>query len=315
MEYNLAISDMRVGDEAEGFYVLTRAEIKRSKDGKPFLNATLSDCTGSIPAKMWDCAAELGAGDTGKVVKVRGAVTEYNGALQFTIRLFRPANERDSYDLKDLVPSAPIDTNEALDEVRGIVASITDGDYRAVCERMLGAHMESFSVIPAAKSVHHAFRSGLLMHTVNMLRIADFLADEYADILDRSLLLAGTLLHDLAKEKEFVFSELGIVTDYSVKGDLLGHLVMGAQEAAKAAEELGVPEEKSVLLQHMLLSHHGTPELGAAVLPRIAESELLSMIDRIDAHMQVYRETMETTPKGQFSGKIYALEKRIYHHE
>jgi len=248
------------------------------------------------------------------VVKVRGSVTEYNGALQFTIRLFRPANEQDQYDLADLVESAPIDRDETVAEVRNLVASIEDGDYRAICDTMLNRHLETFSSIPAAKSVHHAFRSGLLMHTANMLRMADFLAGEYADFVDRSLLLAGTLLHDMAKEKEFLFSELGLVTDYSVKGDLIGHLVMGAQEIYVTAKELNIPEDKSVLLQHMILSHHGTPELGAAVLPRCAESELLSMIDRMDAHMQVYRETLQKLPVGSFSDRIFALEKRIYNH-
>lgn len=132
---------------------------------------------------------------------------------------------------------------------------------------MLERHLETFRSIPAAKSVHHSFLSGLLMHTANMLCLADFLAGQYSQIIDRSLLLTGTLLHDFAKEKEFTFSQLGVVTDYSRKGQLLGHLVMGAQEIAQVAAELGTPEEKSLLLQHMILSHHGEPEFGAAVKP------------------------------------------------
>ena len=314
MEYNLAIGNMRSGDEAEGFYVLSRAEVKKASSGRPYLNAVLSDCTGSIPAKMWDFNRSLDSSDVGSVVKVRGSVTEYNGAPQFTIRQYRPADERDEYDLSELVPAAPIDPGETMAWILDEVRSIPDADYRAVCEKMLLRHAEAFASIPAAKSIHHAFRSGLLMHTASMLRIAEFLAGEYGDFIDRSLLLAGTVLHDIAKEKEFVLSGLGLVTDYSAMGDLLGHLVMGAQEAAKTAEELGIPEEKSMLLQHMILSHHGTPELGAAVTPRCAESELLSMIDRMDAHMQVYRETLRDMEPGTFSDRIFALEKRIYNH-
>lgn len=314
MEYNLAISDMRSGDEAEGYYILSRAEVKKSSGGRPYLNAVLSDCTGSIPAKMWDFSMALDSGDVGSVVKVRGSVTEYNGALQFTIRQYRPANERDEYDLAELVPTAPIDPAETMEWIRDMVRSIADPDYRAVCEKMLDLHADSFVSIPAAKSIHHACRSGLLMHTAAMLRVAEFLAGEYGDFIDRSLLLAGTVLHDIAKEKEFRLSGLGLVTDYSPMGDLLGHLVIGAQEVAKTAEELGVPAEKSMLLQHMILSHHGSPELGAAVTPRCAESELLSMIDRMDAHMQVYRETLRGMAPGTFSDRIFALDKRIYHH-
>ena len=151
------------------------------------------------------------------------------------------------------------------------------------------------------------------MHTWTMLRTADFLAGLYPETVDRSLLLAGTLLHDLSKAEEFSFSPLGLVTEYSLKGQLLGHLVMGAQEAARAAEELGIPEEKSVLLQHMILSHPGQPECGAAVVPMCAESELLSLIDTMDSRMEIYRETLEETPEGTFSKRIFALEKRIYH--
>ena len=170
-------------------------------------------------------------------------------------------------------------------------------------------------MLPAAKSVHHGFLGGLLMHTHNMLRIADHLASIYPSTLDRSLLMAGTLLHDFAKAEEFSCSALGLVTDYSVKGQLLGHLVMGAREVADIADALGVAEEKSVLLQHMLLSHHGQPEFGAAVLPQCAESELLSLIDMIDSRMEIYQEAMDETPVGTFSKRIFALEKRIYNHD
>ena len=162
--------------------------------------------------------------------------------------------------------------------------------------------------------MHHSFLSGLLMHTYNMLRAADFLAGLYPEVIDRNLLLTGTLLHDFAKEREFVFSDLGIVTEYSTAGQLLGHLVMGAQEVADVARELAIAEEKSLLLQHLLLSHHGEPDFGAAVRPMCAEAELLSYIDLIDSRMEIYAETLPGVPAGGFSQRIFALEKKIYHH-
>ena len=194
-------------------------------------------------------------------------------------------------------------------------ASIEDEDYRAVAEAMLERHGQALERIPAAKSVHHAFLGGLLMHTANMMKLADFLAELYRDTIDRSLLLAGTLLHDMAKEQEFVFAELGRATGYWVKGQLLGHLVMGAQEAARVAETLHVPEEKSVLLQHLILSHHGEPEFGAAVRPLCAEAELLSLIDAVDSRMEIYRETYDTMDAGTFSPRIFALEKKVFKHD
>ena len=152
------------------------------------------------------------------------------------------------------------------------------------------------------------------MSTMMLLRAADFLAGLYPEVIDRSLLLTGTLLHDFAKEREFVFSDLGIVTEYSTAGQLLGHLVMGAQEVADVARELAIAEEKSLLLQHLLLSHHGEPDFGAAVRPMCAEAELLSYIDLIDSRMEIYAETLPSVPAGGFSQRIFALEKKIYHH-
>ncbi|MBP5165828.1 MAG: HD domain-containing protein, partial [Oscillospiraceae bacterium] len=158
------------------------------------------------------------------------------------------------------------------------------------------------------------FLSGLLMHTLNMMRTADFLAGLYGDIIDRDLLLAGTMLHDMGKREEFSLSQLGLVSDYTPRGKLLGHLYICAEQVAALARELGTDGEKAMLLQHMILSHHGTPEFGAAVVPQCAESELLSYIDLIDSRMEIYAETLGDTPQGQFSARVYALDKAIYNH-
>lgn len=314
MEYNKRIVDMTPGDAVEGFYLLKTAASKTSTSGSQYLNAVLSDVTGSIETKVWNYNGPVGAADEGKVVKIRGTVTSFRGAAQLSVERIRLAQELDPYELSDLLPAAPMDAEEMLASVEATVASLQDDDYRAICAEMLARHLNSFRSIPAAKSVHHSFLNGLLMHTGNMLKIANQLAELYADTVDRDLLLAGTLLHDFAKEEEFAFSELGLVTEYSTKGRLLGHLAMGAQEIAELAKELRVPEEKSVLLQHMILSHHGEPEFGAAVRPQCAESELLSLIDLIDSRMEIYRETFASVPEGKFSQRIFALDKQIYHH-
>lgn len=316
MEYDLPIARMARGIDIGGFYLLKSAFPKVTVSGKPFLTAVLADESGTIEAKVWDYSGPIGERDAGKVIKVRGSVSDYRGALQVTVDKLRLAAEDDHVDVSRLVRVAPIDRAGAYADITRLVSTLEDADYRAVCEEMLHRHEDAFRTIPAAKSVHHSFLSGLLMHTYNMLRLADFLAAQYADSVDRSLLLAGTLLHDFGKEREFTFSELGLVTDYSTKGQLLGHLVMGAQETAEVAEMLGIPEEKSVLLQHLLLSHHGEPEFGAAVLPQCAEAELLSLIDQIDSRMEIYREALAPLKSGEFSQRIFALDnRRIYKHE
>ena len=293
MEYNKQISSMVPGDRVEGFYILKDAQIKTSNSGKPFLAATVSDRTGTLDVKAWDYSGPVGMPeDAGKVVKIRGDITEYRGTTQLTVSNIRMALPEDSYDPSLLVPVAPIDQEQTLHQVQQLVDSLEDRDYRQVAQTMLTRHLDAFKRIPAAKSVHHSFLSGLMMHTANMLRLADFISGLYPQIVDRSLLLTGTLLHDFAKEREFTFSQLGIVTDYSV------------------------PEEKSVLLQHMILSHHGEPDFGAAVRPMFAEAELLSQIDMLDSRMEIYREVLGATPLGGFSDRVFALDgKKLYHHE
>lgn len=308
------ISDLQIGDQVEGFYILQNATAKTTMSGKPFLSMVLGDASGSIDAQIWDYPGPVTPKDTGSVIKVRGVVSDYKGAQQITVDRLRLASADDQYSVADLVVTAPIDVDDTWQEILDIVASIEDADYAAVCNAMLDKYSEQFRTIPAAKSVHHSFLHGLLMHTANMLRAAEIMASIYPEVIDRSLLLAGTLLHDFAKSEEFTFSPLGLVTDYSVKGQLIGHLVLGAQEIASISSELGIPAEKSVLLQHMILSHHGEPEYGAAVKPLCAESELLSYIDMMDSRMEIYREAMAEVPVGEFSKRLFALDKRIFHH-
>ena len=315
MELNLPISEMEQGMRIEGFYLLKDASVKKTAAGKPYLSASIMDATGSIIAMMWDYSGSIDERDAGQVVKVRGDVSVYKNANQITISRLRLANDQDEIDLERLVPVAPIDADVRYQEVRSLISTIEDDDYRAVAEEMLRLHGDSFQTIPAAKSVHHGFLNGLLMHTSNMLKTADFFAALYPEVLDRSLLLTGTLLHDLAKEREFAFSNIGMATGYTVEGELVGHIVMGAQEAARVCEELNVPEQKSVLLQHLILSHHGNPEYGAAVIPMCAEAELLSLIDRVDSRMEIYSEILPTLQPNSFSARIFALEKKIFRHD
>lgn len=308
------INEMNIGDQVEGFFILSNAFSKVAVNGKPFLNAVLEDCTGTIEGKVWDYSGSISSADIGEVVKIRGTVSEFRGVQQMNIDRIRMAEGTDSYQIKDLVPTAPIDVEVSYRKITTIVDGIEDPDYAAICREMLRRHGEQFKIIPAAKSVHHGFLNGLLMHTLFMLETADHMAKLYSSVIDRSLLLAGTLLHDFSKIEEFTVSRLGLVTDYSVKGNLLGHLVMGAQEVAKVAETLKTPEEKSVLLQHMILAHHGEPEYGAAVRPQCAESDLLSYIDMIDSRMEIYRETLQEVPEGEFSKRIFTIDHRVYHH-
>lgn len=311
----MRLDELNYNDSFTGFYILKNPMNKVTNSGKPYLAAVLADASLSVESKVWDYPGPLGPADDGKVVKVQGVFQEFKGMPQIKVERIRLATEQDSYDLADLVPVAPLNRHEAYADIETLVESMADEDYKKVCREFLRRHGQRFCDFPAAKSVHHSFVGGLLMHTHDMMVLADFLSAHYGTVIHRDLLLAGTLLHDFSKMEEFITSQLGIVTEYSTKGQLIGHLVMGAQEAAEVCALLGVPEEKSMLLQHMILSHHGQPEFGAAVVPQCAEAELLCYIDNIDAKMEIYRENLEKTPVGGFSQRIFALEKRIYNHE
>ena len=309
------ISDLVTGKACEGFYLLSAMSLKKTTAGKTYLAGEIADATGSIPVVLWDYAGELNAEDVGAVIKVRGDVSEYREKKQVTLHRVRRATDDDPYDLSELVPCAPIDVEREMEYVDNLIDSMKDQDYLRFAKAALKRNEKMFRLLPAAKGVHHAFVSGLLMHTVCMLKQADSLCEIYGTrYINRDLLLAGVLVHDFAKGKEFEVSPIGMVKDYTEEGNLLGHTVMGMMEIERIADLVMLPKEKKLLLQHMIAAHHGKPEFGAAAVPQIVEAEMLHYIDMIDSRFEIYREAMEETPKGEFSDRIFALEHRVYNH-
>lgn len=316
---------VEIGTQFDGYYLLSSANVKNTSTGKTFMALKLTDVTGTIDGKLWDYAPEtfhVTPDDAGKIVKIRGVVGEYNGTPQVTVNKIRLTMENDQYDISDIVPSAPMDANLVYKKITSIIETIQDSDYRFLCEEVLGNYGREIQRIPAGKAAHHAFLHGLLMHTYTMMSIADMIAPLYP-FVNRDLLVAGTFLHDLGKVWEFLISELGLVTEYSTKGRLLGHLVIGAMVISDICQEIEVPEEKTLLIEHMLVSHHGQPEFGAAKEPQTAEAELLSHIDMLDAKMEIYREALDKLKPGEWSEtnrylgghavyKHYAQEGEVY---
>jgi 3'-5' exoribonuclease len=297
------------------FCIIQDVQIKTTTTGKLYMSAKLTDKSGTIDAKYWDYDGDFLPTDSGKIVKVAGAVSDYKGALQFTINKLRLSIDTDNYNKADLVPCAPIDIRETVQALEQTFGCIVDDDYRNVCMKLWETYKESFVDFPAAKGVHHAFIGGLLMHTYNMMKVAGTLAAIYKNEVNHDLLLAGTFLHDIAKIHEYETSELGLATDFTLQGNMLGHLVIGANVVGDMCDCVAMSVDKKLLLQNMLLSHHGKPEFGAAVVPRTLEAELLHMIDLIDSRVEICREAFENTEVGQFTEKIFALDnKQIYRH-
>ena len=307
-----SVRDMAIDDAVEGFYLLKNPAPKTTQNGKDFLSFKLADASGEIEGIFWDYDGNLHNTCAGKPVKVRGTVSDYNGKKQFTVIQIRPATEGDQLDMNALVPTAPIDPKQTYGQLVNLIDTIQDPEYKNLCVEMLARNRELLCCIPAAKSVHHAFRYGLLMHTYFMMRHVDYMSRFYP-FVNRDLLMTGTFCHDLAKAKEYDLSPVGMVTDYSVPGNLLGHLYLGAVEVFRVSQEIGISEEKSMLLQHMLLSHHGKLEYGAAVVPKTAEAMLLSMIDDLDAKMELLREALEGAATGM-TESVWPLGYKLYSH-
>ena len=165
---------------------------------------------------------------------------------------------------------------------------------------------------PAAQRLHHAERSGLLHHTTGMLRTAEHILAAYP-FLNGDLLRAGVILHDLCKIQEMKSDSLGNVSDYTRDGLLIGHLVRGVAQLQLAAQNVGVEGEIVLLLEHMILSHHGEAEYGSPRMPMFPEAEALHWVDLLDARMNEMQAIMQRVPEGAFSEKIWSLERRLYH--
>lgn len=298
-----------------GLYILDELKSRTTSNGKPFVSGKLSDASGSIDFVMWDdCPLTVEA--VGKIVYVDATVSLYKGALQAKVLYMRIAEgtEIPEEHMKDLIPVAPINIGRAYFEIGDTMVGFLPHDYAMIALRLLIDYSDLIKRCPAAKTVHHAFVGGWVMHTHNMLRMAKQICDQYGESyhIDRILLLAGVVLHDIGKLQEFSLNEYGLVKQYSDAGRLLGHSVLGVLMVEEKAKELKIPKERLLPLQHLILSHHGRAEYGAAVEPMCAEAQILTYLDGLDSRMEICRCALDKTEKGQFSDLIRPLNKQIY---
>ena len=300
---------------SEGYCLVKSIEKKVNVKGVPYLDLVLCDKTGEINAKLWDYKEFIhGEYSVGELIKIRGTVTQYNGADQLRIDKIRAVAESDAVDINDFVPSAEYPGRLMLDNIYSYIDSISDIQIKTLTKALIRDCEEKLLFWPAAYKLHHAMRGGLLYHTLSILRLADSVCNIYPSV-DRDLLVAGAVLHDICKIDEFDISPAGIVTNYSVRGELLGHLVMGGMKIQQKAKQLGIEGECVTLLEHMVISHHGTPEFGAAVRPMFLEAEILSQLDTLDATVFEIADALSETEKGGFSPRQWALDNRkLYNH-
>lgn len=303
------IVDFREGSTVNGFYMIKASEIKPSVN-KPYLDVKLVDSTGEINAKIWDASESLlEIFKAGAIVNVVGTVSIWRSSKQLKIQKFRPVNESDNIDISDFIPTAPIPAQEMYDFIIDVINQFKNESLRNLTLAIVTEKKEKLMYYPAAKSNHHAIRSGLLYHLNRMLKVASSLKMVYSNI-NLDLLQAGIILHDICKIDEMMVDEFGLVTQYSVAGNLLGHITMGVNLVAEFSKKLRIDPEITLLIQHMILSHHGIPEYGSPVMPMFLEAQLLHNIDVMDAQIYDFEKIGAQLDAGEFSDPVFTLDKR-----
>ncbi len=299
----------------DNFWLVKTAEKKVNIKGAAYLDMILCDKNGEITGKLWDYS-ELAHGtfQAGDLVKIRGSVTQFNGNDQLRIDKIRLVNEGDGVNVADFVPTAEYSGEMMYGQIMNIIAAVKDADLKQLTYALVKDNEEKLLFWPAAFKLHHAIRGGLLYHTLSIIKLAEGVCSIYPAV-DKDLLMCGIIVHDLCKIDEFDISPAGLAAGYSVKGELIGHLVMGAIKIENKAKELGINPEKAMLLEHMVISHHGEPDFGAAVRPMFLEAEILSQLDKLDATIYEITSAVSEVKTGEFTPRQWALDNRkLYNH-
>ncbi|MCJ8005896.1 3'-5' exoribonuclease YhaM [Lederbergia wuyishanensis] len=299
-----------VGEQVDLFLLIKSVTKGIASNGKPFLTVILQDRSGDIEAKLWDTSDdEVKMYQPETIVRVAGEVHNYRGRLQLKIRQIRPATQHDGVRLSDLLEKAPISKDEISSKVTQYIFEMKNPNIQRITRHLLKKYMDGFLEYPAATKNHHEFVSGLGFHVVSMLDLAKAISELYPS-LDRDLLYSGIILHDLGKVIELSGP---VSASYTVEGNLLGHITIIVNEIGKAAEELGIQGEEVVVLQHVVLSHHGKLEWGSPKQPMIKEAEILHLIDNLDAKMNMLDRALIRVKPGEFSEKIFPLDNRAFY--
>lgn len=306
------ICELVVDEEFKGFVLIKNADARMAKNGKAFIAFTFQDKSGTIDGKFWDASQEeIDRYEPGRVVLLNGKREVYQGNPQLKIYKLRLSKPEEPNDPSLFMEQAPLKTELMEEEINQTMFEITNPHWNRIVRFLLSKYKKEFFTYPAAKKNHHAFSGGLAYHTTTMLHLGKALVKEYAQ-LNASLLYAGIILHDLGKVLELSGE---MATEYTVVGNLVGHLVLVDEEITKAclALKINENEEDVVVLRHMVLAHHGLMEYGSPVRPRIMEAEILHQIDNMDASMQMMTRALDHTEAGEYTERIFGMDNRSFY--
>lgn len=306
--------EYNVDESFEICLLIKAADVRMAKNGNPFIAFTFQDQSGQMDGKYWSATSEdIAKYVPGKVVVVNGKREMYNNSPQVKIVSLRltDASKGEPTSASHFVEHAPMTKEEMEEELKRLFDGITNLALKSIVRHILKQYQSEFFEFPAAKRHHHAFVGGLSFHTISMLRLAEAIATQYTQI-NRSLLYSGVILHDIGKTMELTGA---IGTEYTLKGNLLGHIVIMDEEITKACEALDIDEnqEDVLLLKHLILAHHGKLEYGSPVRPQLLEAEVLHHIDLLDATITMMSNALDKTEPGAFSERVFGLDNRSFY--
>jgi 3'-5' exoribonuclease len=308
------IADLDHNANGWGFFLCARKDLRSGRSGSEYLDLILQDASGEIRGKIFQDVDTLKLEfDAGEFVKAQGRANLYHGHLELIldkIRRVMPERDRlDGFREDDCILSAPRPVDEMWAELTGRLQHVSHPALRALVVRLADQHAERLRVWPAARQVHHAYRSGLLEHILKIMEVGDAMAAAYG--ANRDLVVAGALLHDIGKLYELSY---GGSTEYSVEGNLVGHITIGVRMLREAASAIpDFPPDLELQLAHLILSHHGALELGSPVKPMTIEAFILSAADDLDAKLhQVRRHLADDDTEGPFTAYHRYLERVLF---
>ena len=309
----LYVNQLKDGMEFQDFFLVKSVAVRIGSNRKKYLDMNLGDATGEISAKKWDIEdAELQSIDriqVGQIIKVRASVTEWKGVRQLRVMRIRMSNAQDGLQRSDFFKAAPEDSEEMYAFIIGKILCFEDEELKKLCLDLYEENKERLLYYPAAMTNHHAEYGGLLYHVKRMMMMGERACEVYTN-LSKDLLLAGVAIHDIEKLNEILSDENGMSPGYSFEGQMLGHIVQGVRLIAEKCRELGIGEEKAILLEHMILSHHYEPEFGSPRKPLFPEAEMLHYLDMVDAKMFDMEDALAGVEPGTFGDRIWTLDNR-----
>ena len=293
-----------------GYFLCARKELRSGKSGN-YLALVLQDISGEIKAKVFQDVDQLkDEFDAGEFVKIQARGNLFNQRLELVIDKIRRVDaQRDALEgfrEEECIPCAPRPLDQMWQELEAHVARVSSPAIRELLTRIITREADRFRIWPAAQAVHHAYRGGLLEHVLKILDSVIFLADAYG--ANRDVLVAGAILHDIGKLEELSY---GVTTEYSVQGNLIGHITIGAGMVRDVAREIpNFPQDLQLQIEHLILSHHGQRAMGSPVEPMTVEAFILSAVDDLDARIHQVRKHIEADDSdGPFTAYHRRLER------